>query len=137
MRLRATAPKHSGVAGLLLPLAVLSGGCGDSSTGGVVVIGPVPDQVIVTPVTRTLLIGESAQLSASVLDEDGAAIVAATVTWASQNPTLATVTSAGLVTGVSAGITLVTATAQSGGGEASGSSAITVEDDVQAGAAGG
>jgi len=137
MLLRTMAPKRSRVAGLLLLSVILAGGCGDGSAGGVVVVGPVPDQVVVTPLTRTLVTGETVQLSVSVLDEDGNGVAAATVRWTSQDSQVATVSSTGLVTGVSAGITLVTATAQSGGGEVSGSSVITVEEEVQAGPGGG
>lgn len=133
MLLRAMAPKRSRVVGPLLLTAVLSGGCGGDSPGGVVVIGPVPDRVVVTPLTRTMLADETVQLSVSVLDEGGVEIVTAAIAWTSQDAAVATVSSTGLVAAVSAGVTLITATAQSGGGEASGSSVITVAPEVQAG----
>ena len=55
----------------------------------------------------------TAQLAASLAMSDGSTQdVTATATWVSANPAIATVSAAGLVTGVAVGATQVTATAQ-------------------------
>jgi uncharacterized protein YjdB len=112
---------------LLALVLVGAPGCGDTNTGGLVVSGPPVASVVVTPVTRTIFEGGTAQLTANVFDSDGAQIRSAQVRWESSNTNVASVSSSGLVTGVSAGAAVVTATASAGGSEASGSSAITVE----------
>ena len=58
--------------------------------------------------------GDTVRLSASVLDGQGQPVPRAVVRWTSGDPTVATVDVSGLVVGVSAGSTTVTATAPSG-----------------------
>lgn len=58
-----------------------------------------------------LTVGQSSQVQATVVPQDGA-----TVTWNSNDPTVATVDSTGLVSGVAAGTTTITATATAPGG---------------------
>jgi len=64
--------------------------------------------VRVTPDSLNIAIGQSAQLSAAVEDSAGH-VVSRTVTWTSLNPSVATVTGSGVVTGVDGGSTTVTA----------------------------
>ncbi len=118
---------------LVMALPAFMSGCGDSNTSGVVVSGRTVAAVVVTPATRTVLEGATFQLTATVRDEDGDAIVGAAVSWDTQDAGIASVSSTGLVTGVSAGATVITATARSGGGEAQGSSLVTVEASVSNG----
>ena len=54
-------------------------GCGDTNTGGLVVSGPPVASVVVTPVTRTIFEGGTAQLTANAFDADGAEIRSAQV----------------------------------------------------------
>jgi trimeric autotransporter adhesin len=68
-------------------------------------------------------IGDTARLTAAVKDGEGADMPGASVTWASGDAQVATVTSAGLVTAVGNGITTVTATS----GAASASASVTVQ----------
>ncbi len=110
-----------------LALGAVVPGCGDSNSGGIVVSGPPPSRVIVTPVAPSILEGETVQLTAQVVDEDGDTVVGARVTWESSNAAVASVSSSGLVTGESPGGASVTATATSGGVEVSGTSLVTVE----------
>jgi len=70
-----------------------------SSAGNVTVHG-----VIITPDTTSIAVGEAAVLQANV----------SPVTWASNDTSVATVTAAGVVRGVSPGTTTVTATTSSG-----------------------
>ncbi len=83
---------------------------------------PQPTTVSVTPAQVRLTVGDSAQLAAEVRDQNGQVMTGATVRWASSDAAAATVTSAGLVRGVSAGSATIAATA----GQASGNAAVTV-----------
>src|SRR5262245_733334 len=105
-------------AGLLL--AVLSGSCEDG-TGS----GPAPKvgSVTVTPGSRTLISnGASLQLTATLRASNGNVLLPRPMTWSSDEPVIARVDSKGLVTGVSAGSTTVTATCEG----VSGTATITV-----------
>lgn len=114
------------LAGSLLALATLAG-CGGSNEGGLVVSGPPVDQVVVTPITRNILEGGTAQLTATVFAADGSEIVSAAIVWSTSNAEIAEVSSTGLVTGISPGAAQITARALSGGAEAEAGSLITVE----------
>ncbi|MBT7126233.1 MAG: hypothetical protein HN899_13880, partial [Gemmatimonadales bacterium] len=65
---------------------------------------------------------ETSQLSATVKDQSGAAMASATVTWATSDAAVATVSSAGLVTSVADGTATITATS----GSASATASVTV-----------
>ena len=56
-------------------------------------------------------VGDTVDLSAEVLDEDGDEITGATVTWSSSDPAIATVNSSGVMTAVGTGWVTLTATA--------------------------
>jgi uncharacterized protein YjdB len=70
--------------------------------------------------------GATTQATATVLDASGATLTGRTVTWSSSNTAVATVSSAGVVTGVKAGTANVVATSEG----KSGSAAITVASPV-------
>jgi Bacterial Ig-like domain (group 2) len=76
--------------------------------------------VNVAPATGSVAVGESLNLSAAVVQTNCTGL---TTTWTSSNPAVATVSSTGTVTGVTAGGPVLI-TAQAGGG--SGSAAIVV-----------
>jgi uncharacterized protein YjdB len=104
----------------------VTGNNGKGKTGkGQVKVGsgeaPVAS-VAVSPATATVITGATQQLTATPKDSDGAALGGRTITWASSNSAVATVTSSGLVTAVAAGKATITATSE----DKSGSSAITV-----------
>jgi Big-like domain-containing protein len=65
--------------------------------------------ITVTPPTPTVGIGGTARLGASITDWNGNPTTG-TVTWATQNPGIATVDATGLVTGAGAGSTKIAAT---------------------------
>ncbi len=69
----------------------------------------------------SIRVGETTQLTATAYGPTGA-VVSTTFTWTTSDPTIATVSSAGLVTGIAGGTANITASAKS----ASGSIAITV-----------
>jgi hypothetical protein len=77
--------------------------------------------VTVTPPTASVAVGLAVTLGAALTDEDGNPVLG-TVTWATANPGVASVTPLGVVTGVSAGQTSVVATFQG----VAGASTITV-----------
>ena len=67
--------------------------------------------VRVTPQSSTVDVGLTLQLGATTVDALGAVVAGRTVTWASLQPAIATVSAAGLVTGVGAGSATITASA--------------------------
>ena len=77
--------------------------------------------VTVEPPTATVQVGRTMPLYATVRDTAGR-VIYGSVTWASDNTTVATVDQRGLVTGVAVGQTVVSATSDG----QSGRSAITV-----------
>lgn len=80
-----------------------------SNQAFVVVISKVA-KLIVAPDSVDVNMGATRQLAAAVFDERGSAIPGRTINWSSQNPTIAAVSTAGLVTPISIGETTVTAT---------------------------
>jgi len=74
--------------------------------------------VTVTPAQPNVLVSRTWQLTATVKDAAGNFLPDRTVTWASSNTALATVTGTGLVTGASAGSDTITATSDGVSGRA-------------------
>ena len=103
-----------------LTVAAAVGACERATTP----IGPpaAVASVDVTPATATAQAGQSVQLSATPKDVNGLPLSGRTVTWASSNPSVATVSNAGLASAVTAGSTTITATSEG----KSGTSSITV-----------
>ena len=83
---------------------------GATGFGTIDAIGVTSAVVITGTVTGNLPIGQSLQLSASAREANGRALFKP-VTWSSSAPTVATVSNTGLVTSVSVGSTVITATA--------------------------
>jgi uncharacterized protein YjdB len=118
MSLRSLATTMAGLAGLAC------GGDGDS-TGPVV--EPVATTLTVTPAVATIAPGGSVQLHASVEDEAETSPTAHVVTWSSSDEAVASVSESGLVTGISIGSAVVTASL----GSKTGSAAVTVRGSVE------
>jgi len=78
--------------------------------------------VTVSPATASITAGKTVQLTATLKDSAGNALGGRAVTWSSSNPTVATVSSNGLVSGIGAG----TATISASSGGQQGSAQITV-----------
>jgi uncharacterized protein YjdB len=68
--------------------------------------------IVVAPSRISVGVGSTAQLTAEVRDAAGTALTNRKVVWASKDPTFATVSEAGVVTGVRAGTVQVAATAE-------------------------
>ena len=84
---------------------------------------PRPTTVTVSPATsQSTALGETIQLTASVLDQNGQAMAGAAVTWMSSEAAVATVNASGLVTAAGNGTATITASA----GAASGTAAVRV-----------
>ena len=107
--------------------------CGGGDSGGPTapptVDPPRATTVIVSPVTAELTaVGATVRFSAEVRDQNGQAMVGATVTWSSSDASVATVDASGLVTAAGNGTATVTATA----GSVSGTATVTVTQEVGA-----
>src|SRR2546425_4824415 len=76
----------------------------------------------VSPASAAVLPTQTVQLTATTLDSTGAVLTGRTVTWSSSGTGVATVNGSGLVTGVAAGSTTVTAASEG----RSASSSVTV-----------
>ena len=109
-----------------LALIVACGGEDDGPTEPPVVEPPEPPVAttinIAPPAAELSSFGETVELTATVLDQNGQAMAGASVSWASNDTAVATVTTAGVVTAVQNGSATVTATS----GAASGTASVTV-----------
>ena len=79
-------------------------------SAAIVVRGQTTSSVAISPASPSAAVGKTAQLSAEARDASGAAIPGKTATWSSANTAVATVSSSGLVTAVSAGSAQISAT---------------------------
>ena len=74
---------------------------------------PVPVVAVrLTPASRDLTVGETAQFTADPLDARGAVLSNRPVAWSSSRPNVATVSGSGAVTGLSPGSAVITATVE-------------------------
>ena len=109
-----------------LALIVACGGEDDGPTEPPVVEPPEPPVAttinIAPPAAELSSFGETVELTATVLDQNGQAMAGASVSWTSNDTAVATVTTAGVVTAVQNGSATVTATS----GAASGTASVTV-----------
>ena len=91
-------------------------------------IGPVSSaavaSVLVSPAAGDLAVGETMQLTATLKDSAGNPLTGPPVTWESSDITVATVSNAGLVTGVAPGAATITAASE--GTDGSAAVAVTV-----------
>src|SRR5437867_1975953 len=83
---------------------------------------PVVATVTVDPASVTLAVNQQAQLTATVRSASGKVLKGRTITWSSDAPSVASVSSTGLVKGVASGSATVIATCEG----ISGSSSVTV-----------
>ncbi|MEO8561525.1 MAG: Ig-like domain-containing protein [bacterium] len=97
------------IAGVALLCAQLSCG-GTSGDGGITAEPPsVTTTVQISAPASSVVVGDSLRLTATVLDQRGAAMPGKSVSWSSGAPTIATVTSSGVVTGIAAGTAAISA----------------------------
>ena len=125
--MRILKPWRVGLALFLLVLFVRCGGDSPTTTDPPPVDPPVATTVTVSPASAMLsALGETVQLTATVLDQRGQAMSGVTVTWASSDGAVASVGANGVVTAVTNGSASVTATV----GNASGSATVTVSQQA-------
>ncbi|MFM2721058.1 DNRLRE domain-containing protein [Microbacterium mcarthurae (nom. nud.)] len=104
-----------------------------------ITLAPAPAATVPSPVLKSIAVtgidqvekGSTATATTSLTDSLGRAFTGATVTYTSQNTGIATVTSAGKVTGVSTGTTRITATATAGQITVSTQVSVTVVDSTR------
>lgn len=113
-------PPRAALLALVLPLLLLAG-CSASKA-----VLPPPLTVTVTPADTTIVPGQTVQLTATVSDAQDSV-----VTWSSGVPSVAVVSRSGLVTGVSGGSVVITASVTGGSGRC----LITVLDTTTVSAA--
>lgn len=112
------------------PLAVLLllAACGSSSvTPPVALTGPAT--VTIAPAQATVAAGRTLKLTAVVRDSNGSLLPQAPIAWSVINPTLASVSASGLVTGATAGVTSVVASSP----PAADTAALTVDTAISNG----
>ncbi len=95
-----------------------------SDTGNVTVTCTQPSiaSVVVSPASASVPVGQTLQLTGTPEDANGNPLSGRTISWSSGNSAVATVNGNGLVTGVAAGATTITATSEG----TSGTAAVTV-----------
>ena len=106
---------------LALGVAACSGGGGADSKAPTVTApsAPVLTTVTVSLAASTVQVGQTTSASAAGLDQNGAAIAIGAVTWSSGSPSIATVSTTGVVSGMAAGQVSITATVSGRTGQAS------------------
>jgi len=118
----ATVNASGGVTGVAPGQTTLTATAGAAQTGVSLTVAPVPvASVGVSPMTGSVAVGSTQQLTATTFDASNN-VLGRPVTWSSSDPSRATVSSSGLVTGVAAGVALINATSEG----KSGSAQITV-----------
>ncbi|HEU4585694.1 MAG TPA: Ig-like domain-containing protein, partial [Gemmatimonadaceae bacterium] len=95
---------------------------GQRDSAAITVTLPAVASVSVSPSSASLMAGDTKTLAATLKDASGATLTGRTITWVSSDQSVATVSSAGLVTAVAAGTATVTAASEG----KSGTSSITV-----------
>lgn len=105
------------------PVTITATSEGQNGTATITVVSVPVATVAVTPTPVNLNVGHTVQLTATPMDGNGNVLAGRVVTWATSNAAVATVSTTGLVTGMSAGGP-VTITATSEGQSAT--AAITV-----------
>ena len=94
--------------------ATITARSGNASQNVTVTVRQTVGRIMVDPDMATLMaIGETVQLTAAVLDQNGQPVSGAVVAWSSSDETVATVSGQGLVTAVMNGMTAITARAGS------------------------
>src|SRR2546428_269069 len=95
---------------------------GQGGTAAITVLSAPVASVTVSPASAGVTVGGTTQLTVTLKDASGNPLTGRVVTWVSSAPTVATVTGTGLVSGVTAGSAMITATSEG----QSGTAALTV-----------
>ena len=107
--------------------ATVTASAGSASGSAVVTVAQAPDSVAVSPAAATMTArGDTLRLVAQAFDANVHSVAAAEFSWASGDPSVATVDGSGLVTAAGNGTATITAAA----GSASGTATVTVAQEV-------
>src|SRR2546426_357725 len=102
------------------PATITATGGGQSGTATVAVVSNAPvASLTVTLATARVAVGQTVQLTATLRDANGNVLSGRTVLWTTDNAVAATVDGNGLVSGLSAGPAVITATSEGKSGSAS------------------
>jgi hypothetical protein len=115
---------------LLLTLTAAACGDGGGPTGG----SQSVERVHVTPAEASVNVGETVQLAATARDGDNAAVAGTPFTWATLDPGVASVNTAGLVTGLTGGTARIVAAASNGRADTAAVSVLAVSAQCTDGA---
>jgi uncharacterized protein YjdB/alpha-tubulin suppressor-like RCC1 family protein len=115
----ATVSSSGVVTGIAIGTVTISAASeGRTGTAGITVT-PVPvTSVTVSPISPSLSVGQTTQLTATTRAADGSTLSGRLVTWSSSNPAVASVSSAGLITAVGVGTATITASSEGTSGAA-------------------
>jgi uncharacterized protein YjdB/alpha-tubulin suppressor-like RCC1 family protein len=97
--------------GLTTVTVVVDGLLATSSVRVTALPGPVAS-IALSPTASTLVVTKTLQIDPLLTDSSGTRLFGRTVTWASSNPAVASVTSAGVVTGANIGLVTITASSE-------------------------
>lgn len=100
-------PNARRCAATFIAMTLVSGGC-DSTTAP----PPAVASVAITPPSASVVMGQTTTLVATPNGPSGETLTGRIVTWSSSNTAIATVTTAGIVTGVVPGTATITATSE-------------------------
>jgi len=115
----ATVSSSGVVTGVAIGTATITATSETKSGSATVTVTQAPvSTVTITPASPTVVIATTTTLSAITRDANGVVLNGRAVTWSSGNPAIATVNSAGAVTGVSSGTVTITATSEGKSGTA-------------------
>jgi uncharacterized protein YjdB len=107
------------VSGVAAGAATVTAACeGQSGTVAITVTVVPVASVAVSPASATVTVGQTVQLAATPKDANGNPLTGRTVTWATSNAAVATVSGSGLVTGGAAGTATITASSEGRNGTA-------------------
>lgn len=102
---------------------ITASGSGVTSSPVTLTVTPVVASVSISPITASIKVGETKQFIASATDSKGNAISGAIFSWSNSFSGVATISNTGLVTAVSPGTVIITATS---GGVTSPAATLTV-----------
>ena len=104
----------SGVVTGLAPGAVIITAASEGKSAvATVTVSQVPViSITLNPATATLVVGQTTQLAAQLKDEAGSILNGRVISWSTNRASVATVSSEGLVTAISAGTATITATSE-------------------------